>query len=243
MEEGFRNEVLKTKVPQMRTIPSTKGVKTIQIGESIEHKNLITPFDEVEELLANASDTISIAPCVCRQTKDILGEGCNHPKETCFQFGGAAHYYIDNGLGRQISKKEALERIREGQKQGLVLQPSNTQRPFALCMCCGCSCEILTNAKKLENPAQYFHTNYYAEVNVDNCTGCKLCEIKCPMGAVEVIEKLAQVDLGKCIGCGVCTTFCNFDAIHLVKKKEEKIPPKDTLDLYKKIAVAKANQE
>ncbi len=243
MDEGFRDAIIKTKVPQLRTIPSSKAIKTIQMGETIEHKNLITPFDEVEELLANASNTISLANCICRQTKDLLGEGCKHTKETCLQFGGAAHYYIDNGLGRQISKEEALEVIQKGMKEGLVLQPSNTQRPFALCLCCGCSCEILSNANKMENPAQFFQTNYYAEVNIENCTGCKLCEVKCPMHAAVVNEnKKSTVDLGKCIGCGVCVTACNFDAIHLVKKGEV-IPPKDTLDLYKKIAVARAQTE
>ena len=55
-------------------------------------------------------------------------------------------------------------------------------------------------------------------------------------------EKKSVVDLGRCIGCGVCVTFCNFDAIHLVKKSEA-IPPKGMLDLYKKIAVARAQQE
>ncbi|MBN2155635.1 MAG: 4Fe-4S binding protein [Candidatus Lokiarchaeota archaeon] len=243
MDEAYRDEILKTKVPQMRTIPSTKAIKTIEVKEMVEHKNIVTPFDEVEQLLADASDTISLSNCICRQTKDILGKGCNHPKETCFQFGGAAHYYIDNGLGRKITKEEVLKIIREGQKLGLVLQPSNTQRPFALCMCCGCSCEILTNAKKLENPAQYFHTNYYAEVIPENCTGCKLCEAKCPMDAAKVVNEISTVDLTRCIGCGVCVTFCNFDAIRLVKKEKEVIPPRNTLELYQKIAVAKASKE
>ena len=243
MDEGFRDAIIKTKVPQLRTIPASKAVKTITVDEKVEHKNLVTPFDEVEELIANASNTISLANCVCRQTSSILGHGCEHTKETCFQFGGAAHFYIDNGLGRQVTKEEALEIIHKGMKEGLVLQPSNTQKPFALCLCCGCSCEILSNANKMESPAQYFDTNYYADVDTENCTGCKLCEVKCPMHAAVVGEdKKSTVDLDRCIGCGVCVTFCNFDAIHLVKK-DEKIPPKGMLDLYKKIAVARATSE
>jgi electron transport complex protein RnfB len=243
MDEGFRDAIIKTKVPQLRTIPSSKAVKTIVVDEQVEHKNLITSFDEVEELLASASNTISLANCICRQMKDILNEGCKHTKETCFQFGGAAHYYIDNGLGRQVTKEEALEIIKKGMKEGLVLQPSNTQKPFALCLCCGCSCEILSNANKMENPAQFFQTNYYAEVDTEKCTGCKLCEVKCPMHAAVINEeKKSIVDLGRCIGCGVCVSFCNFDAIHLVKKGEA-IPPKSTIDLYKQIAVARAESE
>ena len=41
----------------------------------------------------------------------------------------------------------------------------------------------------MENPAQYFSTNYYAEVDLDKCTGCKLCEVKCPMHAAVVNEE------------------------------------------------------
>ena len=243
-DEAYRDEIIKTKVPQLRTIPQTKAIKTIKIDETVEHKNLVTPFDEVEQLLKDASNTISLTNCICRQAKDILGEGCDHPKEVCFQFGGGAHYYIDNGLGRQVTKEEALEVIREAQKKGLVIQPSNTQHPFALCLCCGCSCEILSNANKLENPAQFFQTNYYAEVKTENCTGCKLCEVKCPIHAAVVGEdKISTVNLGRCIGCGVCVSVCNFDAIHLVKKTEEAIPPKGMVNLYKKIAVAKATKE
>lgn len=243
MDEGFRDEILKTKVPQLRTIPATKAVKTITVDEKLEHKNLVTPYDDVEELLANASSTIALTNCVCRQTTDILGHGCDHPKETCLVFGGAAHFYIDNGLGKKITKEEALEVIKFSQKKGLVLQPSNTKRPFALCNCCGCSCEILSNANKLENPAQYFQTNYYAEVDVEKCTGCKLCEVKCPLHAAVVNEdKKSTIDLGRCIGCGVCVTFCNFDAVHLVKKAEA-IPPEGIIDMYKKIAVARVESE
>jgi ferredoxin len=243
MDEAFRDDFFKAKIPQMRTIPQTGAIKTIKIDETVEHKNLVTPFDDVEKLLQNASNTISLANCVCRQTKDIVGEGCDHPKEVCFQFGGAAHFYIDNGLGRKVSKEEVLEIIKKGQKKGLVIQPTNTQRPTALCLCCGCSCEVLSNARKMENPAQYFHSNYYAKVNEENCTGCMLCEKKCPMDAVKVIEKISKIDLGRCIGCGVCTTFCNFDAIHLVPKEEKRTPPEKILDLYKEIAVARAKNE
>jgi len=243
VEEGFKDELLKIKIPQLRTIPQSGAVKSIIMDQTLEHKNLITPYDEIEQLLADASDTISLANCVCRQTKELIGQGCKHPKEVCFQFGGAAHYYINNGLGRQVTKEQARKIIREGQKQGLVIQPSNTQRPFALCLCCGCSCELLSNARKLENPAQYFHTNYYAEVDTENCTGCKLCEENCPMLAVKVVNEKSCIDLGRCIGCGICVTFCTFDAIHLVKKREEKIPPKNTVELYQKIAIARASKE
>lgn len=40
------------------------------------------------------------------------------------------------------------------------------------------------------------------------CIGCKLCEKKCPVGAVSVSDNLARIDTDKCIGCGECSAVC-----------------------------------
>ncbi|MBD3352479.1 MAG: 4Fe-4S dicluster domain-containing protein [Candidatus Lokiarchaeota archaeon] len=243
LQEGFLEEVIESKPSQLRTIPNKESLKTIEINESIENEKKVIPFDDVEKLIENASNTISLANCVCRQEKDILGEGCDHPKETCLQFGGAAHYYIDNGMARQITKEEALEVLRKAQDIGLVIQPTNTQRPTAICCCCGCSCGILSNARKLEKPAQFFTTNYFAEVSDDLCVGCGTCEDRCPMLAVKLNdENVAEVNLDRCIGCGVCVPKCPSDAIHLIQK-DVKIPPKNMLQLYQEIGKIKAQKK
>lgn len=51
-------------------------------------------------------------------------------------------------------------------------------------------------------------------VDLNECKGCKQCEIQCPLDAVHVVEKKAVVDEGKCVECGICTRVCKFDAIH-----------------------------
>ena len=44
------------------------------------------------------------------------------------------------------------------------------------------------------------------------CTGCRLCEAKCPVSAVRVTETLdavsAAIDENACIGCGLCESLC-----------------------------------
>ena len=54
------------------------------------------------------------------------------------------------------------------------------------------------------------------------CIACKKCEKECPVGAVTVVNNLAQIDYDKCTNCGhcaeVCPTHCimvgDFSGIH-----------------------------
>ncbi|MHA1338762.1 MAG: ATP-binding protein [Promethearchaeota archaeon] len=250
LKEAFKDEILKHGPPQLRTIPNkeslknvateeieSKKVKNISIEQNIDNNKIILPYDDLDQLLDSASDYISVTNCICRQEKELLGEGCDHPKEVCFQFGGAAHYYVENGLGRRITKDEAREIFKMAQEAGLVIQPTNTIRPSAICCCCGCSCGILSNARKLEKPAQYFASNFYSNVDEELCTGCGTCEDRCHMDAIKVKDdNIAHVNLDRCIGCGVCVPSCPSEAIKLVRKAETHLPAKDFLDLYQQIA-------
>jgi len=241
IQEAFKNEILYSAPPQLRTIPNKESLKTISIDQEVENNKIILPYDDVDRLLDSASDFISVTNCICRQEKELLGQGCSHSKEVCLQFGGAAHYYVENGLARQISKDEARRILKKAQEEGLVIQPTNTERPTAICCCCGCSCGILSNAKKLENPAQYFHTNFYSQVNEELCTGCGTCVSRCHMEAVKLgLNQKAVVNLDRCIGCGVCIPSCPSEAIKLVPKAKILTPPRDILQLYQEIAKNKA---
>jgi MinD superfamily P-loop ATPase len=118
---------------------------------------------------------------------------------------------------------------------GMVLQPQNTQDPAFICCCCGCCCGVLTSAKMLPRPAEYFDTNYYAEVNADLCTECGTCSDRCGMEAITYDEGVATVDLHRCIGCALCVSTCPDGAIQLFEKDATKTPPKNQDALYLKI--------
>lgn len=48
------------------------------------------------------------------------------------------------------------------------------------------------------------------------CTGCGLCEIVCPHGVFEIIERRARItDRDRCIECGACMRNCAAGAIHV----------------------------
>ena len=48
----------------------------------------------------------------------------------------------------------------------------------------------------------------------NGCIGCKICEKKCPAGAITVTDNHASIDYEKCTGCGVCADACPAKAIH-----------------------------
>jgi len=57
----------------------------------------------------------------------------------------------------------------------------------------------------------------YAAVNRLRCTGCRVCEQVCPVGAIRVTY-VAQVDKERCTGCGTCVQNCPRGALSLVRR-------------------------
>jgi len=211
----------------------TKQLRVIPVSEDIEAETAIMPYDQAEEIIRSQS-RISVQPCICRKEHRMIGEGCDYPLEVCLGFGAGAEFYIDNGLGRAVDTDEALEILAKGQEAGLVIQPGNAQKPAFMCMCCGCCCQILSNLKRMDKPADMVHTSYRAEVNPEECTACGVCVDRCHMEAI-TLNDVAAVDPDRCIGCGVCLPGCEFGAMQLVKKQDY-VPPESTIETYMNMA-------
>lgn len=212
----------------------TKQMRVIPVSESLEDETAVMPYDVAEDIVA-AQSKIVVAPCICRKEHAMVGEGCQRTLESCLVFGGAAHFYEENKLGRAISAEEAMDILSRGKKEGLVLQPGNAQKPASMCLCCGCCCQILKNLKRLDAPARAVHSSFYAVVDADECTACGECEDRCQMEAIRV-NAAAEVDEKRCIGCGLCVEACDFGALRLVHKEEAYEPPKNVVQTYMAMA-------
>lgn len=232
-EVYVREEYNKTGIPQLRVVP---------LDHVVENENLVYSYDNIEQIIENIGEPIAVMDCICRKGTDLIGNPCKKTKlrETCLTFRRGAVSFIEKGLAREITKEEALKLVEEAKQDGLVLQPGNSISPMSMCICCGCCCGVLVAQKELPGLSQFFATNFYADVDQDICEGCGICEERCNLGAVHVVENLAQVNREKCIGCGVCVPKCSSGAMNLLSKEVETIPPKDTLATYTTIMKRKA---
>jgi len=142
-----------TKPGARRILP----LRTIPVEESIPlpEKYRVSDYDSVRKLVENAPGPLSIANCICRQTAEIFGGHCSKTDlmETCLMIGpDHAMHYVDMGIGRYITKEEAIDILEKAQNAGLILQPENSQRPEAICCCCGDWCVLLKPLKNHPRP-------------------------------------------------------------------------------------------
>ncbi len=68
-----------------------------------------------------------------------------------------------------------------------------------------------------------FKSNYFVEIEKDNCTGCEDCLERCQMDAITVSNNMAIIYYDRCIGCGSCIYGCPLEAIRLVRKPEDQL--------------------
>jgi Na+-translocating ferredoxin:NAD+ oxidoreductase subunit B len=227
-DEAFGKALHGRRTPQMRTVP-VNGV--------IPNERAVGRYDDIRAVVRASDGPFAVMNCICQQGKDLLGQPCRQTdhREHCLTLGGAARAMVARGDGRLISREETLEFLDRADRDGLVVEPQNTRDPMFICTCCGCCCGVLTTAKKMPRPAEFFATNYCAEVLGDACTSCRMCETRCQMDAVSMADGPARVVAERCIGCALCVTTCPTGAMRLLEKPGAKEPPKDVGRLYGKM--------
>jgi NAD-dependent dihydropyrimidine dehydrogenase PreA subunit/predicted transcriptional regulator len=211
LQEAFHKKFTELKPSILRTIP---------IHHSVDVSHPVATYEDSRQIIKNQK-LIAVADCICQVQQDLIGQGCDKPREVCFSFGSAAQYYIDLGMGRQVTIEEALEILDRCEEAGLVNQPANVINPGGMCNCCGDCCPMLRVIKKHPRPIEMVLSNYYAAVNPDECTACEICLERCQMEAISISEDdVAEINLDRCIGCGLCVTTCPTKALRLEFKPE-----------------------
>ncbi|MCP3930640.1 MAG: 4Fe-4S ferredoxin [Bacteroidetes bacterium] len=221
-----------------KTLQSNPTVlkRTIQINSQVAIQYPIVPYNDAIQII-EGQKKIAVADCVCRVMGELNGTDCKKPMETCLSFGNFAEYYVDNGAGRYIDKVEATKILKQSEETGLVVQVSNSQMPGSMCACCSCCCIMLKSLKMQPNPAASSGSNYFAENNAEECTGCEECLERCQMGAIKVDDGAAVINTKRCIGCGLCVTTCTSESLKLIQKQKDQIylPPENDFGMYMEI--------
>jgi len=201
------------------------GFRVIPVEKEIEGTTEIQPYESVSKILESQT-RFAVAECICRKESRMLGKGCDKLLETCLSFGAAADFYIENGLGREISKEEAKQILLKAEEQGLVHCSTNSagSKTF-ICNCCGCCCKYLAIVTKYGNPQAIVKSNYYATKDQKTCINCGICVERCQVNAIRTEKDVIIIDKEKCIGCGVCASTCPTKSIKMIRKPPEEASP------------------
>ncbi len=228
VEEDFLNEVLALDPSIARVLVQEKSLQE-------KHESEILDYERASKVIETAT-CITVGTCYCRHKMEHKGLACNKPQDVCLTFNNAAESLSKHGVAKKISKKEAKKVLDKCVDLGLVQIGDNVQNKVAwICNCCGCCCEAILAYKRL-GCTMNIKTNFYPEINLDNCTSCGLCEKKCPVDAITMKEKNGKkypvVDLEKCFGCGVCSRFCPKDGIKMERRDKTAFVPKDGFERF-----------
>ena len=217
----------------------TKGLRTLPIEKTVEDTRRILPYEDVVKFV-DSQDYCTVSFCPCRQRKllDPDSKVCDHPMEMCLHFGQLGHYIVENGLGREITREETREILKQAAESGLVHAISNWQEGAdTICNCCMCCCLFFEAYHVLKHDKSHDVSNYRVSTTPKTCKACGLCVERCAMEALSLEDspeannkkgKVAVLDPGKCIGCGVCVYKCPTQSLILERKEETCDPPKDT---------------
>ncbi len=214
----------------------TKQMRVVPVESAVGAGKGVSSYNQVREMVKK-QETLSVQDCICRKEQELMGNKCDYPREICLGFGSFAQFYIDNNMARSITQEECLQLLDKAEEAGLVLSPTNTEDPWAICCCCSCCCPVLKFAKMTPRPADLVHSYYQAKIDPDECTACGDCIERCPMDAIQEGDNVSRVIDGRCIGCGLCVSVCPVEAISLEAKPGMEAPPKDMTDMMNKIAV------
>jgi len=217
----------------------TKAFRFVPVKESIEFDlQSVYPYQIMDNVIEKAK-VIALAHCACRVGARLAGGGCDCPTEVCMKFDEMAEYVLNRGLGKEISKDEAMDVIKLSQDNNLVHFVDNAIGDVKHnCNCCGHSCWSVTRIRKRKIPRDLIMATYFIrETEEGNCTGCGDCIDVCPVEALSLEDGMAKVEEDWCIGCGICISKCSFDASRMIVRpdKEDEIPASSFKTLHEQI--------
>jgi Pyruvate/2-oxoacid:ferredoxin oxidoreductase delta subunit len=216
----------------------TKGLRALPIEGTIDDTRQILPYEDVVKVI-DGEDYFCVATCPCRHRKNLDPEepDCEHETKNCLHFGRLARYMVEQGLGREITREETREILRQSADKGLVHGLSNWQKEVdTICNCCKCCCIWFECYHVLNHSESMEASNYEIVANTATCKGCGLCVKRCPMEALALEDnpaadnktgKTTKLDGDRCIGCGVCVHKCPTKSLVLTRREAVTDPPED----------------
>ena len=217
----------------------TKPFRYIPVGETVDTQiQGVYHYDMMENIIDNAK-VIAVCHCPCRLAMQLRGKGCEHALEVCLKYGELAEYVIERGIGREITKEEALKICKDSEEAGMVHMVDNAMGEVKhTCHCCGCACWNVGAINRRKIPRDVLMATYYLRyTDKDECMACGDCIDICPVNALTLDGDYPTIDEEWCIGCGVCIVKCLNGAAKLRLRPDRKdvVPPSNFEELHETI--------
>ena len=172
------------------------GMHVIPIEKAIEAENRSVDVEHISKWL-DKYDKYGVGICTCRRQQAMRGEGSGQIEgEFCMAMGDLAEYMDDRGIGRYITREEAMEILERAERHGYVHQITNIDgedKIVAICNCAAGVCNALRTSQ-LYNTPNLSASAYRAEVEKEKCVACGKCVEVCPVGAAKLGQKLCTKD-------------------------------------------------
>lgn len=198
------------------------------------HFGQVVPIEDIKKIF-DFTNTIVRVACLCRHI--TVGK----EKRYCYGIslspdGGwlaemSRHIDMSFFTGPDVdgfetlTKDEALSAFHEHEQEGLCHTVWTFHTPFigGICNCDRSDCLAMRTTVTHEIPVM-FRAEYIAEIDPEECVGCRECMRICQFGAIiySASHKKAMIDQRWCYGCGVCRSACKKNAIHL--EERAKVP-------------------
>ena len=222
---------------------------SVPVGEEVVSDARVAPLNDWRDMVERW-DKIALVPCVCSLRQNAFLNNCDVPEmgtpefseyhntygsghklERCLAFGEEAEYYLENGLGREITKDECYQVIQDNIDAGLVIQFGYVRNGNIICSCHSDCCGVLGTYRAMDDetwaasPIQKTLSDYTLEYDKDTCLQCGACVERCPMVAITMDDDGYPTVDDRCVRCGQCGLVCPAEARKLSHKPAEECLP------------------
>ena len=189
--------------------------RPLLVGRS--RTNDVVPTSQLRDLLADQK-FIAAIPCVCRAGQapcECLYHE-DHDLDVCLSFGLAAVIQIGSGLGKRLSREEAMALCEKAMASGLAHHAIYSFGALLeVCNCCSQTCSVV-KAHEAGVP-EAIRPSPLVAVRGPGCDGCRdresrTCEAICPYGK--------GPSSSECFGCELCSGYCPRGSISLILRGE-----------------------
>jgi Pyruvate/2-oxoacid:ferredoxin oxidoreductase delta subunit len=201
----------------------TRKMKKIHFGQ-------VVPIEEIEQIFG-FTNTIVRVPCVCRSS--TVGQEKRYCYGISLEANGGKLAEIFRSLEtiapggpdhknfETLTKEEAVSAFRSHEHEGLCHTVWTFYTPFigGICNCDRSDCHAMRSTVTESIPVM-FRAEYVAQIDPDECVGCRECMRLCQFGAItySASNKKSVVDQRWCYGCGICRSVCKKNAIRLEER-------------------------